>query len=286
MVNNMLEDKHVIETTGLSKVTIKNGKVTEVSDPIVYNCPIFSKYLNIEKFDKEKIKNNIEYRIKSFGYCTKDRKVKLKDMLSVGISEILRSNVKLGNLDCVVGACDGVGTLIMTNPDIIQGVGGRVSGLISTTPIPEVMEKVGIENVVNPKTAELNPIKGLQKAIDQGYKKIGITLIPSPIAKEIREYPIPDDVKIYLFIAHTTNITKELTEELFSVADIVTACASKNIREYAEKHKPYYYGNNVPIYAATDAGKMFLDERLKDIGKKPSINKYPQDSSNIPNPLK
>ena len=282
----MLEDKHVIETTGLSKVTIKNGKVTDVTDPIVKYCPIFSKYQKIKKFDKEKIKSNIEYRIDSFGYCTKDRKVILKDMLSVGISEILRSNVKLGNLDCVVGACDGVGTLIMTDPDIIQGVGGRVSGLISTTPIPEVMEKVGMENVINPETAELNPIKGLQKAIDQGYKKIGITLIPSPIVKEIREYSLPDDVDVYLFIAHTTNITKELTEEIFSVADIITACASKNIREYAEVHKPYYYGSNVPIYAVTEAVKMFLDERLKDIGKQTSINKYPQDSTNIPNPLK
>lgn len=282
----MLEDKHVIETTGLSKVTIQNGKVTEVTDPIVDNCPIFSKYQKITKFDKKTIINNIEYRIESFGYCTKDRKVILKDMLTVGISEILRSNVKLGNLDCVVGACDGVGTLIMTNPDIIQGVGGRVSGLISTTPIPEVMEKVGMENVINPETAELNPIKGLQKAIDRGYKKIGITLIPSPVAKEIREYPIPEDVEVYLFVAHTTNITKELTEEIFSVADIVTACASKNVREYAEEHKPYYYGSSVPIYAATEAGKLFLDERLKDIGKEPSINKYPQDLTNIPNPLK
>ena len=282
----MLEDKHVIETTGLAKVMIQNGKVSVITDPIVDYCPIFSKYDNIQKFDKENIKKNIEYRIQSFGYCTKDRQVILKDMLTVGISEILRSNVKLGNLDCIVGACDGTGTLLMTDPDIIQGVGGRVSGLVSTTPIPEVIEKVGEENVLNPKTAEMNPIKGLQKAIDEGYKNIGITLIPSDIVKKVREYKVPDDVNVFLFIAHTTNITKELTEEIFQTADIITACASQHVRDYAEKHKPYYYGTSVPIYAATEDGRRFLDERLKDIGKPLSTKEYPQDSRNIPKPLK
>lgn len=281
----MVHDKHVIEAVGKAKVTIENGVVTDVEEPIIDYCPIFGKFHNMEQITKESIKENIEFRIKDFGMCTKDRKITLPDALTVGISEILRSNTKLGNIDCVVGACEGVGTLLMTDPDIIQGVGGRVSGLVSTTPIPELIEKFDKTDILNPETAELNPIKGLEMAINKGYKKIAVTILPSPLIKEIREYPLPSDVVVYIFVAHTTDITMKETEEAFEYADIVTACASKNIRDYAHIKKPYYYGTSVPIYATSEDGRKLLDSRLKDIDKPLSTNEYPQDDEDLPEPL-
>ncbi|OED30284.1 methanogenesis marker 8 protein [Methanosphaera sp. WGK6] len=281
----MVKDKHVIEALGKSKVTIENGRVTHVEMPNIEYCPIFGKYHKIDKLTPEFIKKNIQYRINDFGMCTKHRKVKLDDMLSVGISEILRSNVKLGHIDCVVGACDGVGTLLMTNPDIIQGVGGRVSGLISTSPIPEVIEKVGKENVLFPETADLNPIKGIDLAIERGYKNIAITILAGSSLQKIREHTIPSDVNIYLFIAHTTGISSKEAQDAFKYGDIVTACASKHIIYYAEKLQAYYYGNSVSIYAASEKGHEFLDNRLQDINKPLSINKYPQDKNRMSRPL-
>ncbi len=282
----MIKDKHVIEALGKTRVTIENGEITSIGEPEIEYCPIFGKYHNIQKITKDDVRKNIEYRIKSFGMCTKDRVLKMGDMLSVGISEILRSNVELGNIDCVVGACEGCGTLLMTDADLVQGVGGRVSGLVSTTPIPEIIEKVGIENVLNPETAELNQLKGLKIAIERGYKNIAITILPGPLIKEIRTYPIPDDVNIYIFVAHTTDATMDEVRELFEHADIVTACASKNIIEYAQIVQPYYYGNAVPIYAVSDNGRKLLDSRLKHINKPLSINIYPQDLSKMPYKLR
>ncbi|WP_455645370.1 methanogenesis marker 8 protein [Methanosphaera sp.] len=281
----MVNDKHVIEALGKSKVTIENGIVTNVEMPNIDYCPIFGKYHKIDKLTPEFIKKNIQYRIDDFGMCTKDRKVKLDDMLSVGISEILRSNVKLGYIDCVVGACEGVGTLLMTDPDIIQGVGGRVSGLISTTPIPEVIEKVGKENVLFPETAELNPLKGIDLAIERGYKNIAVTVLAGSYLQTIREHKIPSDVNLYLFIAHTTGISAKEAKEAFKYGDIVTACASKHVVNQAEKIRAYYYGNSVSIYTASEKGHEFLDNRLKDINKPLSINKYPQDKSLMSKPL-
>ena len=84
--------------------------------------------------------------------CTPQRVVRMKDFLSFGISEILKTNVELGLIDCVVGVCEGTGTLLMTDPEIIQGVGGRVSALVSTTPIPEVIENVGGSCIFKKKT--------------------------------------------------------------------------------------------------------------------------------------
>lgn len=282
----MVEDKHVIEALGKTRVTIENGQITSVGEPEIEYCPIFGKYHNIETLTSEDVQKNIEYRIKDFGMCTKDRVLRMDDMLSVGISEILRSNVALGNIDCVVGACEGCGTLLMTEPDLIQGVGGRVSGLISTTPIPEVIEQIGEENILNPETAELNQLEGLKMAIEKGYKKIAVTIIPSPMVKQIREYEVPDDVEVYIFVAHTTGSTEECVMELFENADIVTACASKNVIGYAQIKKPYYYGTSVPIYAITENGRKFLDARLKYIEKPLSTNEYPQDLSKMARKLR
>lgn len=281
----MVKDYHVIEALGKTEVVIENGEVTKVGDPLVDYCPIFDQIDDAKHLTKDFIKWNIEKRIREFGMCTADRVVKMPDMMSFGISEILKTNKELGLLDCVVGVCEGVGTLIITDPEIIQGVGGRVSGLISTTPIPIVMEQVGIENVVNPETAELNPIKGLEMAIERGHKNIAITILPSQTIRKIREYPVPDDVNVYLFVAHTTNASDEEVEIAFKNADVITACASKKVRDYAEKEKVYYSGSKVPIFAITQKGREFLDNRLEKIGKNLTINEYPLDLEKHPNPL-
>lgn len=277
----MKNDEHVIEALGKTRITIKDGKITDIQEPLIEYCPIFGKYHNMEKITKEEIRKNIEYRIDDFGMCTNKRVLKMEDMLSVGISEILRSNLEMGNIDCVVGACEGVGTVLLTDPNMVQGVGGRVSGLVSTTPIKEVIDGVGIDNVLDPKEATLNPLEGLKMALNRGFKNIAITILPSDMVKILREYPVDDDVNVFILVAHTTKTKKEDVKMLFDNADIITACASKNIIEYAQIAKPYYYGNSVPIYAVSDNGKHLLDTRLDCIGKPHSVRDYPQDLSKM-----
>ncbi|MBE6504777.1 MAG: DUF2099 family protein [Methanobrevibacter millerae] len=281
----MVKDRHVIEALGKAEVVIENGEVTHVGEPLVDYCPIFDKIDDAKHLTKDFIKWNIEKRIREFGMCTPQRVVKMPDVLSFGISEILKTNVELGLIDCVVGVCEGTGTLIMNDGEIIQGVGGRVSALVSTTPIPEVIEKVGVENVVNPETAELDPIKGLQMAIDRGFKNIAVTILPSEIINDIKEYPTPEDVNVYIFVAHTTNADDNEMEISFRNADVITSCASDKVRKYAEKEKVYYSGSKVPIFAITKKGREFLDNRLEKIGKPLTINDYPLDLKNHPNPL-
>ena len=282
----MGEDKHIIEALGKTRVVIEDGIITNISEPEIDWCPIFAKYHNIKHITREDVRRNIEYRIDDFGMCTAKRQLKMNDMLSVGISEILRSNVKLGNIDCVVGACEGVGTVLMTDPDVVQGVGGRVSGLVSTTPIEEIISQLGVENVLDPSTAKLDQLEGLKKAIDMGYKNIAVTVIPGPLVKQLRGLELPSGVNVYIFVAHTTGVDEVIAEELFDNADIVTACASKSISKLANEKKPYYYGTAVPIFAVSDEGKFLLDARLKDIGKPLSIKDYPLDFSKQPRPLK
>ena len=283
----MVEDRHVIETLGKVEVVIENGEITSVGSSEMTYCPMFHAMHGVDELNEEFICKNINFRIEDFGMCTPDRVVEMDDAVTVGISEILKTNMEKGNIDCVVGACDGAGTLLMTNPRVVQGVGGRVSGLISTTPIPEVIKKLEDRDsvILNPETAELNQLEGLKLALDKGYKNIAITILPSPMVKDIRDYPVDDDVNIYIFVAHTTGIEPDNVGMLFDNADIVTACASKAISEYADKYEPYYYGVKVPIFCASEDGRRLLDIRLEKIGKPLSTNVYPRNKDDAPHKL-
>lgn len=280
----MVEDKHVIETLGKVRVVIENGEITEVGESEMKYCPMFHAMHGVEELDEEFIRKNINFRIRDFGMCTPERVVEMDDLVTVGISEILKTNMEKGNIDCVVGACDGAGTLIMTDPRVVQGVGGRVSGLVSTTPIPEVIRKLEEKDciILNSETAELNQLEGLKLALDEGYKNIAVTILPSAMIEEIRNYPVGDDVKVYLFVAHTTGCRAEEAEMLFENVDIVTACASKAISDYADENKPYYYGVKVPIFCASEDGRRFLDVRLEHIGKPLTTNDYPRNKEDAP----
>lgn len=280
-----MNDRHVIEALGKAEVVIENGKITYIGEPVVDYCSIFDNGQHNGNLTKEFIKSNINKRIDEFGMCTPQRSIDVEDTMSFGTSETLKTNMINGNVDCVVGACEGVGTLLIDDAELVQGVGGRVSALISTTPIDEVIDKVGRENVLNPETAELNPLKGLEMAIERGYKNIAITIIPTEMVKDLRQHPKPEDVNIYIFVAHTTNVSKKEAEMLFDYADVISGCSSINIRETAEERKPYYAGKKVPLYAVTENGKRLLNERLEYIGYELCEKKYPQDFTQSPKPL-
>lgn len=280
-----MNDRHVIEALGKAEVVIENGKITYIGEPVVDYCSIFDNGQHNGDLTKEFIKSNINKRIEEFGMCTPQRSFDVEDTMSFGTSETLKTNMINGNVDCVVGACEGVGTLLIDDADLVQGVGGRVSALISTTPIDEVIDNVGRDNVLNPETAELNPLKGLEMAIERGYKNIAITIIPTEMVKDLRQYPKPENVNIFIFVAHTTNVSQKEAEMLFDYADVISGCSSINIMETAEERKPYYAGKKVPLYAVTENGRKLLNERLEYIGYELCEKMYPQDFTQSPKPL-
>ena len=113
----------------------------------------------------------------------------------------------------------------------------------------------------------------------------GIATSNSSLISEIRNYPYGSDVNVYIFVAHTTGVNRDCVEEMFDTADIITACASKAISEYTDEHKPYYYGNKVPIFCGSDEGRRLLDNRLEKIGKPLSNNNYPRNKEDMPHEL-
>lgn len=274
--------EHIIEALGLSRITIEDGKVIDVTEPEVEYCPLFDHHRGIKKLTTDVIAKNIQFRIDDFGMCTAGRQLRMKDFLSFGISEIMCTLLDENVIDSVVMVLEGCGTLIVTEPELVQGIGGRVSGLVKTSPIPELIAEIGEENIVNPETAEIDQIEGIKLAISKGFKDIAVTIALASDIDEIERLKEENpDVNIYVFVVHTTKRTPEEARKLFDGCDVATACASKHVREIGEKESVKTVGQSIPIFAHTEDGKRFLKMRLEKIGgEKPK-----KENPDLPYPL-
>ena len=260
-------DEHIIEALGKTKIKISNGEIIEIDEPNLEYCPLFHKHQNIEKITKEKIKENIEFRIKDFGMCTPKRVLKMKDFLNFGISETIQTLIKENKVDTAVMVCEGCGTVLLQDPEMVQGIGGRVSGLVKTSPIPEIIEQIGEENTLDPKNATINQSKGVELAIKKGYENIAVTLALAEDALKIKKLEKENpEVNIYKFSVHSSKLSKEDAKILHDECDVMTACASKNVRAICEEDSLFHVGEEVPIYALTEDGVEFLKLRLEKIG--------------------
>jgi putative methanogenesis marker protein 8 len=266
---------HVLELLGKTRVVIKDGKVIEVGQPEVEWCPIFAKVRGIQRITPEEVRKNMEFRISDFGMFTDKRQLELEDFVGFGASEVMMTGLNRGLLDTTVTACEGAGTVISNNPTLVQGMGGRMSGLVETEPIDGIIngitERGGI--VLDPSTAKIDPVEGVKKAAELGYRKIAVTVAFAETAKELRKLEAELGLDLIVIGVHVTGFSKEEALTLLENADITTSCASKKIRDLA---KPLaQVGTAVPLFALTQKGKELVIERAKEIKSPLLINTMP-----------
>ena len=263
---------HIMELLGKTRVVVKDGKVIEVGEPEVEWCPLFAKMRGIQKITPEEVKKNMEFRISDFGMFTDRRRLELEDFVGFGASEVMMTGLSRGLLDTTVTACEGAGTVISNNPTLVQGIGGRMSGLVETEPIDGIIngitERGGI--VLDPSTAVMDPVAGVKKAAELGYKKIAVTAAFGETAKELRKLEAELGLDLIVIGVHVTGLTREGAQTLVENSDIVTSCASKHVRDLV---KPLaQVGTAVPLFALTQKGKELVIERAKDIKSPLLIN--------------
>lgn len=269
-----MRDRHVMEALGKTRVVVENGKVVEVGEPMTEYCPIWDKVTGVKKFTPQNVKENIELRMKEFGMFTADRAIEMETFVGFGASETFMTALKNGLLDVCVTACDGAGTVITGNPKLVQGIGAKISGLIETTPIPKLIERIekagGI--VLDKDTAAIDQPEGVKKAIDAGYKRIGVSVINIKDLKKIRMLEEQNSVDVIAFGAHTTAMPEEEAKEFIKQVDMTTACTSKWIRGQIEGKTIAQFGNGIPIFAITQRSKDLLLERAKDVSDPILVN--------------
>lgn len=255
-------NRHVIEALGRTRVVVEDGKVVEVGRPEVEYCPLFAKVRNIQVITPEAVRENIEYRIKDFGMCTPRRLLRMRDFLSFGVSELLGTALSRGMLDAAVVACEGAGTVVVADPELVQGIGGRVSGIVETSPIDEIIDGIGRDMVLDPEKAMIGQYEGVRLAFLRGFKRVGVTVASASEAQRIRE---EFGQRVAIFAVHTSGRTAQEAEIFFDTCDIITACASGPIRAAAKERALLQVGNKVPIYAASLWGEILLRTRLEQL---------------------
>ena len=279
-------DEHIIEAVGRARITIRNGKVAAVERAVIKECPLAKRFMYpVREMTADEIKKNIEKRIDDFGMCTPKRRVLSDDdFVLFGASELLNSALAAGIIDCAVLACDGAGTVIAANPALIQGIGGKISGLVKTTAYPEVIERI-TENGghVVFSDGRLDAFSGCRKAYELGYKKVAVTVALVADAEKIRA-AYPDAV---ILCVHTTGHGRENAEKLADTCDLIFACASAAIREVAGSRALVQGGTGVPVFAMTGKGKEIILEKIRTTKMQVVIkgNRLPMNLGSEPEPL-
>ncbi|PKG32476.1 methanogenesis marker 8 protein [Methanoregula sp.] len=281
------KDEHIIEAIGRCRIVIRNGKVVEVGEALIRDCPLAKKFAYpIPDITKESVKANIEHRIRAFGMCTPDREViDNREFVGFGASELLSFGIQAGLIDAAVIACDGAGTVVATKPALVQGIGGRMSGLASTCPYPQVMDRIENEGgfVLDRKNAAMDPVAGVSLAVEKGFVKIAVTVAGPEAAKAIRKIH-PDT---FIVGVHVTGLTKQEADDLVAASDLVTSCASKTIRDAVTQKALVQAGVAIPVFAMTSRGKELIMEKIRK-GKEPVLVKQttlPALSDKQPGPL-
>ena len=83
------------------------------------------------------------------------------------------TGIAKGIIQAAMTVCDGAGTVVTSNPQLIQGMGGYISSLAETDPIPQVIEGVEAkgEHVLSPYDERIDQVDGARWAFD-GFSKL------------------------------------------------------------------------------------------------------------------
>ena len=266
---------NIMELLGRSRIKVEGEKVTEASQPMIKWCPLFDKVRGIKEVTAESAAANMEFRIENHGMFSPRRRLKMDTFVGFGASESMMTGLQSEIIDAAVTVCDGAGTVITANPDLVQGMGGYISGLVESDPIPEVIE--GIRqmegHILSPKDARIDQLEGAAYVAAAGYKRFAVTVADATDAEKLRELEKASGVRIMIIGVHLTGIASEEASRLLAAADIVTACASKHIRE--QVRPLVQVGTAVPLFGLTGWGKELLVERAKQVEQPLLINTMP-----------
>jgi putative methanogenesis marker protein 8 len=256
-------DEHIIEAIGKCRVLVRDGKVIEVGKPIIDDCPLAKRFaFPVPEITPEAVKANIEHRIRAFGMCTAAREVlDTRPFVGFGASELISFGITAGLLDAAVVACDGAGTVVATTPEMVQGIGGRMSGLVSTSPHISVIERIEQNGgyVLDRNNARIDQQSGVALAHLKGFRRIAVTVAAPAEAEAIRA-AYPDSL---IVAVHVSGLSRVEAARLVGASDLVTACASRHIREIAGPLALVQAGISIPVFAMTGKGKEIIIEKIR-----------------------
>jgi putative methanogenesis marker protein 8 len=167
--NPGLVGEHEFRCCG-ARTLVRNGEIEVLTEPTISHCPLHQQLYGTGKIDKESVKRSVEMKIRGFGFCCGHRTFDGSLIVPFGSSEIISVCLKKGLLDCAVTVCDGAGTVIASDPGLVQGIGARLTGIVRTSPIRSTIEYITTHGgvVLDEESARIDQAEGVIRAIGRG----------------------------------------------------------------------------------------------------------------------
>jgi putative methanogenesis marker protein 8 len=258
-------------------VTIENGEVVDAEEPLVIHCPLQDRlYGKKITHTKEFIMEHVRRKIDKVGMFTKDRVVESdNDLVPYGASEMLMCARRHDLIDCAVLACDGAGTVIAPTPRLIQGIGEWMGGLVETSPIPEVIERIERADgtVIDHAGAGIDQLAGTRRAFELGYRRIAVTLAGKHAGRlpELRRLEGERGGSLIILMICNTGVEDSAAESMVSHADMVWACASKAVWDIVGPKAILQIGLGIPVFVLTEAGREIVELRADSIERRRAL---------------
>jgi len=256
--------EHLLEMAK-ARIMIKDGKIMVLSDPGISFCPLRRDLYGITEESRESVERVLEIHMQEMGMYGPARILELDQKpVSFGASEILSDGMVEGLVDAAVLVCEGAGSVIVSRPDVLQAIGGHMTGLVSTEPISEIQDGLEARGcILLNRRAGVDQLAAFEKAVENGFEKIALTLTGenAHLVAALRKREEELGARAMILAVHNTGISESQAEILAESCDLVWSCASRTVREVAGRAAILQMGISIPVFAFTLAGKRLLLNR-------------------------
>jgi putative methanogenesis marker protein 8 len=256
-----VKGEHEIYCCGARVRISEHGGVEVLSKPLVEYCPLHEALYGTTCIERESVRKSVESKIAGFGFCCGSRAFDAEPIVAYGASEMMRVWLEEGLIDCAVVVCEGAGTVVANDGRLVQGIGARLTGIIRTSPIREVIKRVEAAGgiVLDKATARIDQVEGVKRAVDSGFKRVAVSVagFQAKAIGAVRRFEADAGVDVLIFSVCNTCVCKADVKHI-AQADVVCASASKMLRESIGGEALLQLGVTIPVYALTEKGKRLV----------------------------
>jgi len=278
-----IKGEHEIYCCG-ARVRISEKGVRVLTEPLVAYCPLHEAMYGTKRIDREAVRKSVEMKIAGHGFCCANRTFDAESVVAYGASEMMRVWLQKKLIDCAVIVCEGAGTVITTDGGLVQSIGARLTGIVKTLPIQEIIERIEADGgfILDKADARIDQVEGVKRAFRLGFKRVAVSVagFQSKAISEIRKLQVNADVLIYS-VCNTCVGNADVAH--IAKADIACASASKILRTKIGKKALLQLGITIPVYALSDYGKRLVLDYLSEFDNRLVIfrtSKLPYEAEN------
>lgn len=255
-----VKGEHEIYCCG-ARVKISAKGVEVLSEPLVEYCPLHEALYGTKHIDAEAVRKSVEMKIAGFGFCCGNRVFDAEPIVAYGASEMMHVWLEKGLIDCAIVVCEGAGTVITAKGRLVQSIGARLTGIIKTSPIGEVVERIEANGgvVLDKATARIDQFEGVRRAFDLGFKRVAVSVagFQAKAISEIRDFEAGAGLDVLVFSVCNTCVGNADVKHI-AKADVVCASASKILRREIGSKALLQLGVTIPVYALTEKGRRLV----------------------------